>query len=172
MNPKELSLNFNKADFEEIHFRNTGKLLFSKNIKPHFIATIVVVCLLAISVIIAITQHKGWGIVVITAVVAILISYELIKKISPVLQWKKSIKESLNNQAKFINQKISLSENTLTFKQDTKITMVRWTDFKRAVIDDKSITLFGDETLLFPKKSMSYQDFDLLREQVLLQMKS
>ncbi len=172
MNPKEIPLSFNKADFEEIYFKDrSNKVLLSKNVKPYFILSIVAVCLLAASLIYSFVHHSGWGVVTVIAVIFVLAIYELSKKNSLAAKWKNSIRDHLDEQSKFISQKITLSEDTLTFKQDTKITIVRWAEFNRVVIDDKSITLYGNEDLLLPKKSFSYQDFDFLKEHVLLHMK-
>ncbi len=172
MNPREILLNFNEADYEEIYFKDrSDKVLFSGTVKLYFVSSIAAACLLAASLVYSFMHHNGWGVVTVIAVIFILTVYELARKISPAVKWKRSIKDLLTEQSKFISQKITLSDNTFTFKQDTRITIVRWADFKRVVIDDKSITLYGDEKLLLPKKSFSYQDFDYLKEEVLAHMK-
>ena len=173
MNTNEITLNFNKADFEELHFKNRkDKILFSKIVKKQFIFSLIAACFFTGSLIYSIIFNKAWGIFTIITVIFVLIVNQLIRKMTPVIEWKRSIKEFLNEQAKFITRKLTLSENTLTLRQDTTITIVKWTDFKKVVIDDKSICLYGDENFLFPKKSMSWQEFDLLRNEVLLRVKT
>lgn len=173
MNTNEINLNFNKADFEEIYFKNgNDKVFLSKNVKEQFVLSFVAGCFFIASLIYTVIANKSWGIFTIITVLFILIINQLIKKMSPEIKWKRSIKELLKEQAKFITRKLTLSENTLTLKQDTTITIVRWRDFKKVVIDDKSICLYGDENFLFPKKSMTWQEFDSLRNEILLRIKT
>ena len=117
-------------------------------------------------------SNKSWGIFTITTVIFVLVLNQLIKKMAPELKWERSIRDFLDEQAKFISRKLTLSENTLTLKRDTDITIMRWKDFKKVVIDDKAISLYGDETFVFPKKSMNWHDFDLLRNEILLRIKN
>ena len=169
MDTTEIKLNFNKADFEELHFKNgNDKILLSRTVKGQFILSLLAGCLLIASLIYSIMVNKSWGIFTILAVIFVLMVNHLIRKMSPIVKWKRSIRDFLNDQAKFINQKLTLSDKTLTLKQDTTITIMRWTDFKKIVIDDKSISLHGETDLMFPKKSMTWQEFDLLKNEILL----
>ena len=173
MNTTEISLNFNKADLEEIYFKNRGtNMLFSKIVKKHFILSLILGAFTVTSLIYSTMSNKSWGIFTIVTVIFVLVLNQLIKKIAPELKWEKSIKDFLDEQAKFISRKLTLSENTLTLKLDTTITIMRWKDFKKVVIDDKAISLYGDETFVFPKKSMNWHDFDLLRNEILLRIKT
>jgi YcxB-like protein len=173
MQTAEINLNFNKADFEEIHFRNgSEQILLSKMVKRQFILSLVTGAFFIASLIYSIITNKSWGIFTIITLIFVLIVNQLIRKMAPVIKWKRSIKDFLNEQAKFITRKLTLTEKTLTLKQDTTITIVRWEDFKKIVIDDKSICLYGDENFMFPKKSMTWQEFDLLKNQILLKVKT
>lgn len=168
MNTPEIKLNFNRTDFEELYFKNgNDKILLSKTVKKQFILSLITCCFFIASLIYSITVNKSWGIFTIITVIFVLIVNQLIRKMSPIVKWKRSITDRLNEQAKFINQKLTLSEDTLTLKQDTTVTVVRWTDFKKIVFDDKSINLYGDTDLMFPKKSMTWQEFDLLKNEIL-----
>ena len=173
MNTTEITLNFNKADFEELYFKNgSDKVLLSKSVKEQFILSMIAATFFITSLIYSIIVNKSWGIFKIITLIFVLIVNQLIRKMAPVIKWKRSIKDFLNEQAKFITSKLTLSENTLTLKQDTTTTFVRWIDFKKVVIDDKSIILYGDQDFMFPKKSMTWQDFDLLRNEILLRIKT
>jgi hypothetical protein len=173
MNSAEITLNFNKTDFEELYFKNgSDRVLLSKIVKGQFILTLIAGALFISSLIYSIIVNKSWGIFTIVTLIFVLIVNQLIRKMTPVIKWKRSIRDFLNEQAKFISSKLTLSEKTLTVKQDTTITIVRWIDFKKVVIDDKSIILFGDKDFTFPKKSMTWQEFDLLRNEILLRIKT
>ena len=173
MNPTEITLHFNKADFEELYFKNgNDKVLLSKTVKEQFILSLIACFLFITSLIYSVIANKWWGIFTIITLIFVLLVNQLIRKMSPIVKWKNSIKEFLNEQAKFINQKLTLSENTLTLKQDTTVTIVRWIDFKKVVINDKSISFCGDTDFMFPKKSMASQDFDLLKNEILLRVKT
>jgi len=173
MNTTEINLNFNKADFEEVYFKNReNNMLFSKLIKKQFMLSLIFGTLSLASLIYFTMSNKSWGIFTITTVIFVLVLNQLIKKMAPELKWERSIRDFLDEQAKFISRKLTLSENTLTLKRDTNITIMRWKDFKKVVIDDKAISLYGDETFVFPKKSMNWHDFDLLRNEILLRIKN
>jgi|GEM_PF-1867110 len=169
---REIPLSFNRADYEEIYLPgNSRKIWLTKGIRPYFNLALASAFLLAGSLVYSLERHNGWGVVTVIAVLFILGVYELTRKMGPALKSNRAIGDLLLEQSRFISQKVILTDHTLSLRQDTKITMVRWEDFKRAVIDDRSIRLYGSEELLFPKKSFSYTDYDLLKEQVLLHMK-
>jgi hypothetical protein len=168
METNEIKLNFNKPDYEEVYFKNRGeKLLLLPTIKKQFTWAIISGILFISALIYSMIAHRSWGIFTIITLIFILVVKELIEKISPEIKWKKSIRALLDKQAKIITNRLILSPNALTLKQDHTVTVVRWTDFKKAVIDDKSISLYGDEKLVFPKKSMTWQEFELLKKEVL-----
>ncbi len=173
MNTTEINLNFNKSDFEEVYFKNKGtNILFSKMVKKQFILALILGAFSVTSLIYSTVSNKSWGVFTIVTIIFVLVLNQLIKKIAPELKWERSIRDFLDEQAKFISRKLTLSENTLTLKRDTTITIMRWKDFKKVVIDDKAISLYGDETFVFPKKSMNWHDFDLLRNEILLRIKT
>ncbi len=173
MNTTEINLNFNKADLEEIYFKNKGtNMLLSKMVKKQFILSLILGVFSVTSLIYSTISNKSWGVFTIITLIFILIINQLIKKIAPELKWERSIRDFLDEQAKFISRKLTLSENTLTLKRDTTITIMRWKDFKKVVIDDKAISLYGDETFVFPKKSMNWHDFDMLRNEILARIKT
>lgn len=173
MKPKEITLNLKKSDLEELYFKNgKEKLLFSKPVKEQFILTLIAGLFVAASLTLSIITHKSWGIFTIITLLFILIMNDLFKKMAPIKKWKRSIKDLINEQTKYISQKLILSEDSLTLKQDTTITVIRWNAFKKVVMDTYSINLFGDEQLIFPKKSMNSAEFDFLRDEILLRIKS
>ena len=173
MNATEINLNFNKADLEEIYFKNRGtNMLFSKMVKKQFILSLILGILSVTSLIYSTISNKSWGIFTISTITCVLVLNQLIKKRVPDGKWERAMRDFLDEQAKFISRKLTLSENTLTLKRDTTITIMRWKDFKKVIIDDKAISLYGDETFVFPKKSMNWHDFDLLRNEILLRIKA
>ena len=168
MDTTEIKLNFNRADFEELHFKHGNeKVLFSKDVKPQFLLSLVAATLFVASLAYSISAHKFWGVSTITTLIFILMVDHLIRKMAPIVKWKRSIQDFLNEQSKFINQRLTLSESTLTLKQDTRVTIMPWKNFKKIVIDNKSISLYGESDLILPKKSMTWQEFDLLKSEVL-----
>jgi hypothetical protein len=173
MNATEIKLSFNKADFEEVFFRNGADNIFhSKNVKQQFVLSILAGLFFSFSLIYSIATNKWWGALTVVTLIFVLLVNELVRKISPVMKWKRSIKDFLNAQAKFMNQKIALSENAITLQQDTTLTTIPWKDFKKVVIDDKSIGLYGDTDFIFPRKSMAWHEFELLCNEILSRVKS
>jgi YcxB-like protein len=173
MKPKEITLNFNKADFEELCFKDNGsRILLSKPVKEQFILSVIAGLFVIASLILSILTYQSWWIFTIITVLFMLIMNQLFKKMEPIKRWKKSIKEFINEQTKFISQKLILSDDTLTIKRDSTITVIRWKAFNKVTIDPKSINLYADDHFMIPKKSMTSAEFDLLRDEILAKVKS
>ena len=104
MNTTEINLNFNKADFEEVYFKNReNNMLFSKLIKKQFMLSLIFGILSLASLIYSTMSNKSWGIFTITTVIFVLVLNQLIKKMAPELKWERSIRDFLDEQAKFIS---------------------------------------------------------------------
>ena len=165
---KVINLNINRKDFEEVYFTgNQGSLFFSSTTKGKTITTIVVGLILVILFIFKDDLSKEkFGILYFVSFLFLLCAVYLSLAINKVSKWRKEVVvylKTLENpeiyQIKFNNKVFKVNLNN---KKETSL----WTEFKSAEITEKFIALEGKFNYMFPKKSMSAEDYKALTEAV------
>ncbi|MBF4473783.1 YcxB family protein [Flavobacterium sp. HJJ] len=164
MKTLEIDLTFRRLDFEELYFRNGNeKLFFSPTSKSQAYISIVVGLLFVNSLINFIitdtSQETVLFLFILWCVTLILFG----EKIYKVLKWRKSIKTFLDKTSKYKVNKVILTENAMLLIEDTTETIEKWSNFKRVTINNESITMYGDENYLFPRKSMTAEEYELFK---------
>jgi uncharacterized membrane protein len=144
---KIINLKINKRDFEEIYLNgNQGSLFFSPSVKGKFITTVVVAFILVILFFFKDDLSKEkFGILYFVSFLFLLCAVYLSLAINKVSKWKKEVVKYLKTL-----------ENTDIYQ----------IQFTAGEISDKFIGLEGKFNYMFPKKSMSEADFELLKEAV------
>ncbi|MCY0976589.1 hypothetical protein PGH12_05425 [Chryseobacterium wangxinyae] len=165
---KIINLNIKRKDFEEVYLQgNQGSLLFSPSVKGKFITTVVVAFILVILFFFKDDLSKEkFGILYFVSFLFLLCAVYLSLAINKVSKWKKEVVKYLKTLE---NTEIyQIQFNTKVFKvnlNDKKETSL-WTEFSAGEISDNFIGLEGKFNYMFPKKSMSEADFELLKEAV------
>ena len=62
------------------------------------------------------------------------------------------------------HHKLILSSNSISMIENGVETIVKWSAFSKLVIEKNHLSLWGSENFVFPKKSMSEDDYSLLTE--------
>jgi hypothetical protein len=89
------------------------------------------------------------------------------------MKYKMETKLYLDNLDKIRENKIVLSKNAFSLVQDKKETIEKWTEFKRAEIEDNYISVTSNTTTyLIPKKSMTPDEFQFLRTKLAEKIKN
>lgn len=162
---KNISLTFRREDFEEIYFKNNqGDIFWGKPTKQNFIITLLCIAIFIISLSYSLYTNLLWGIPIIFFFLAIIsyVSYNI--HASPIIKWKKQVKNYLDALAKIKKYELLLTNEALTLIQDDETFITKWATFTKATLTDESITLNGSDTYFFPKKSMNSGDFKYLKE--------
>lgn len=163
-----INLIINRKDFEEVYFAgNQGSLFFSPTTKGKTFTTIVIGLILAILFIFKDDLSKEkFGILYFVSFLFLLCAVYLSLAINKVSKWKKEVfsyLQTLENleiyQIKFNNKVFKVNVNN---KKETSL----WTEFSSAEIGEKFISLEGKFNYMFPKKSMSAEDYKNLIEAV------
>lgn len=165
---KIINLKISKRDFEEIYLNgNQGSLFLSPTVKGKLITTIIVAAILLILFYFKDDLSKEkFGILYFVSFLFLLCAVYLSLAINKVSKWKKEVLKYLKTLE---NTEIyQIQFNAKVFKvnlNDSKETSL-WTEFTAGEISEKFIGLEGKFNYMFPKKSMSESDFDLLKDAV------
>jgi len=165
---KIINLKINKGDFEEIYLNgDQGSLFLSPTVKGKLITTIIVAAILLILFYFKDDLSKEkFGILYFVSFLFLLCAVYLSLAINKVSKWKKEVVKYLKTLE---NTEIyQIQFNTKIFKvnlNDSKETSL-WTEFTAGEISEKFIGLEGKFNYMFPKKSMSEADFNMLKDAV------
>ena len=165
---KIINLKINKGDFEEIYLNgDQGSLFLSPTVKGKLITTIIVAAILLILFYFKDDLSKEkFGILYFVSFLFLLCAVYLSLAINKVSKWKKEVVKYLKTLE---NTEIyQIQFNTKIFKvnlNDSKETSL-WTEFTAGEISEKFIGLEGKFNYMFPRKSMSEADFNMLKDAV------
>jgi hypothetical protein len=165
---KIINLKINKGDFEEIYLNgDQGSLFLSPTVKGKLITTIIVAAILLILFYFKDDLSKEkFGILYFVSFLFLLCAVYLSLAINKVSKWKKEVVKYLKTLE---NTEIyQIQFNTKVFKvnlNDSKETSL-WTEFTAGEISEKFIGLEGKFNYMFPRKSMSEADFNMLKDAV------
>lgn len=165
---KIINLKINKGDFEEIYLNgDQGSLFLSPTVKGKLITTIIVAAILLILFYFKDDLSKEkFGILYFVSFLFLLCAVYLSLAINKVSKWKKEVVKYLKTLE---NTEIyQIQFNTKVFKvnlNESKETSL-WTEFTAGEISEKFIGLEGKFNYMFPRKSMSEADFNMLKDAV------
>lgn len=163
---KTIKLNVNRKDFEEIYFReNQGSLFFSPTTKGKTFTTIIVALILVI-----LFYFKGdlskekFGILYFVSFLFLLCTVYLSLGINKVSRWKKQVNGYLKSLENSKIYKITFDDEVFNVNLNNQEELSKWEDFKYFEINNEFISLEGKYNYMFPKKSMTKADYDLLKQ--------
>lgn len=165
---KIINLKINKGDFEEIYLNgDQGSLFLSPTVKGKLITTMIVAAILLILFYFKDDLSKEkFGILYFVSFLFLLCAVYLSLAINKVSKWKKEVVKYLKTLE---NTEIyQIQFNTKVFKvnlNESKETSL-WTEFTAGEISEKFIGLEGKFNYMFPRKSMSEADFNMLKDAV------
>lgn len=103
-----------------------------------------------------------WGLPIFFTVLVIIASLNYAGRALSIIKWKRQVFTFLDRLDKIKKHELYLSNDTLTEIEDEETTIIKWSTFKKAILNDESISLFGDNFYLFPKKSMEVNEYTYL----------
>jgi hypothetical protein len=165
---KVITLTPNRKYFEEIYFSgNQGSLFFSPTTKSKTITTIIVIIALLIVFLLKDNLSKeNVGILYFLSFIFLLCAVYLSLSINKVSRWKKQVYRYLKTLEDSKKYEIRLNNESLNVAIDHLEEYSLWKDFTNFEINDKFISLEGKFNYMFPKKSMSEKDYNLLKKEI------
>lgn len=166
MDNKIIDLKYRRTDFEEIYYRNGGDKTFLNNhLKKQRNTFIIVGIAFVVTLLYILSIRENYGFLVFIGVLVCFAFFDWYQKALPGIKWKREVKNYLDGLDKIGLNQISLTSSAFTLVQDKKETIEKWTEFKRAEIEESFISLLSNTTTyLIPKKSMTPDEFEFLRK--------
>lgn len=165
MDNKVIELKYSRTDFEEIYFRNGGdKTFLNHHLKKQRNTFILFASAFVLTLVYVISINENFGFLIFVGVFLCFSFYDWYIKAAPGIKWKREIKIYLDGLDKIQENRLILTENAFSLIQDKKETIEKWTEFKRAEMEENFISLISNTTTyLIPKKSMTGEEFQFLR---------
>ena len=165
---KVIKLNVNRKDFEEIYFNgNQGNLFFSPTTRGKTVTTIVVgLILLILFCFKGDLSKEKFGILYFVSFLFLLCTVYLSLSINKVSRWKKQVNKYLKSLEDSKIYELRFNNEIFNVNLDNQEELSKWDDFKEFDINDEYIALEGKFNYMFPKKSMTKGDYDLLKQTI------
>ncbi len=163
---KVITLKPDRKNFEEIYFSgNQGSLLFSPATRSKTITTLIAAAVLFIaSLLKGYLSDDSVGILYFLSFIFLLSAIFLSVSVNKVSRWKKQVNQYLSMLENCKIYEIRFDRNFFTVNIDREKETSEWTDFEYCDANDEFISLEGKYSYMFPKKSMSGKDYDLLKK--------
>lgn len=160
-----IKLKYNRKDFQEIYYRNGGdKTFLNHHLKKQRTTFFIIAVIFVLTLVYILSINENFGFLIFVGVLLCFSFYDWYIKASPGIKWKKEVEIYLDGLDQVRENRIILTENAFTLIQDKKETIEKWTEFKRAEIEESFISLISNTTTyLIPKKSMTSEEFQFLK---------
>ena len=163
MTPLSIRLTFRAEDFSPIYFKDGYHLVFKNpNTRNQALLTIVV-GIIWLAVGIKLLAYGGpKGIFVAISVILAITAYRVKRRIDSITRWKTAIAAFLKKLDTPTERSLLLTPESFVYQDGTEETLENWADVLSAEIEDDYISIVGSAEYLFPKKSMSNEEFSQL----------
>lgn len=163
---KAIILKTERKIFEDIYFSgNQGSLLFSPTTKSKTVITIASALILFIIFLLKDSLSKeSVGILYFLSFIFLLCTVFLSVSINKVSRWKKQVNHYLNVLDKCKIYEIRFDQNFFTVNIDGEKETSEWKDFDFFDSTNEFISLEGKYSYMFPKKSMTEKEYNLLKK--------
>ena len=160
-----IELNYRRKDFEEIYFRDGGgKTFLSPRLKGKRNLSIFFAVVFTLTLIYTLLTQRSFGVVLFAGLLFCFSLYEWYSGALPTMRWLKEVRSYLDGLDKTKEHRLLLTDTAFSIVQDKNETIEKWTEFKRAEIEENFVSLTSNTTnYLIPKKSMSEGEYELLR---------
>lgn len=164
METKNIDLHFKRSDFEEIYFRDGRKsVFFHPDVKRDAWVVIVLTIICVALLIRSYFTLYDTGMVIVPLILWAMMLLVYLGKLKPVWRWRKAIDKYLNDLDQVKNFELYLNKDSFRLIQDDRENIEKWANIKHVEMDDNSIFLDGGTLYMFPKASMSDEDYELFK---------
>ena len=163
---KVIVLRPDRKTFEDIYFSgNQGNLLFSPTTRSKTITTIVAAAILFIAFLLKDSLSKdSRGVLYFLSFIFLLCTVFLSVSINKVSRWKKQVNHYLGVLEKCKLYEIRCDSLFFTVNIDGEKETSEWKDFEYFDANNEFIVLEGKYSYMFPKKSMTEREYNLLKK--------
>lgn len=159
----EIKLNYQSKDLREIYFgEGHQKYFFGPETKRQSWMLVIALVLYPFFLVYSIQLEDNWLMILGTIYIG-LVMYDFQRKTRPIIYWKKAVEAFLERVDNYPEHRLVFNEEQITFIQGDTETILQWSIIKRASIHADYIGLTAEANLLFPKKSMTEEEFSGLK---------
>ena len=159
----EIKLNYQSKDLREIYFgEGHQKYFFGPETKRQSWMLVIALVLYPFFLVYSIQLEDNWLMILGTIYLG-LVMYDFQRKTRPIIYWKKAVEAFLERVDNNPEHRLVFNEEHITFIQGDTETILHWSIIKRASIHADYIGLTAEPNLLFPKNSMTDNEFDGLK---------
>jgi hypothetical protein len=159
-----IRLNYTRAGLEGVYdLSENGRLHRNKQIRPYFVFFLITSILLVIS---AMFSVIGNLFIVFTAMLLLIWIGSVIALLwlyLPIVRWRKDVMSSIHDILKYKDSSLEVTSNGFTLYQDDKETFVMWNSLISFQLESNYVFLSSKENFVFPRDSMSGEDFEFLK---------
>lgn len=161
MEDLEITLQHKRKNWEEIYFAgNRASYFLSPTVMKYFVMAI----LCAAAGIYFLIIEMPIGVVVMMLAMFALALATYLYSVKVLYTWKRSVVKHLDYLDSFREFKVVLTSQAMTLISDDVEYIVKWNTFKRVLINDQYILLEDDESFMYPRKSMSPQEYEQMKK--------
>jgi hypothetical protein len=163
----EIGITYRREDFEEIFFKDrAGDYFRSESVRGSFSAMAILGITLFMTLIYA-TFYSVYPLIVwLLALMFVTHLVNYVRAARKLYRWKKEVKDYLDSTERYRQYSIILSAESFTIRRDDEDVIEKWENFKSAYLSDAYIRLYGQENFFIPSKSMSSDEYQVLREAI------
>ncbi|MBB4806058.1 hypothetical protein HNP38_001330 [Chryseobacterium defluvii] len=161
---KVIKLKTDRRIFEEIYFNgNQASLLLSPTTKGKTTTTLIIGAILLAALILKNRLgEENLGILYFLSFLFLLCVIFLSVSVNNVVRWKKGVEQYLKSVEASKSYEIRFNNESFEINMDDQKESSLWKDFETADINDDYVSLEGKYNYMFPKKSMSTDDYIML----------
>lgn len=165
---KIINLHVHRKDFEEVYFNGpAGSLFFSPGTKGKTVTTLVVGLILLILFFFKDDLSKEkYGILYFVSFLFLLCAIFLSVAINKISRWKKEVTAYLKTLEHAEIYQIKFNKKIFTVNINNQKETCLWTEFTSAETGDEFISMEGKYNYMFPKKSMTLEEYEVLKQAV------
>ena len=161
--PVTIKLNFRAEDFSPIYFQDNYHLVFKNPNTRNQALLAIAVGIIWIAVGIKLMAYGGpKGVFVIISFILAITTLRLKRRTDSIGRWKKDIDVFLKKLETPTDRSIVLTSESFIYQEEQEETLENWLDVQSAEITDDYISLNASSEYLFPRKSMTEQEFQQL----------
>lgn len=165
INERIIQLTFNRKDFEEIYFRDQqGSIFLNPRIRKVFVIFLITLLLFLASLRYSQMTNKLIFLTVLTFLALVVASILYFRQALAILKWRRDIERYISETSRIREHTLVVNTHSISLIQDTVEIITKWSSCTGAKFEEDFIWLFANENHLFPRKSMSPEDYNYLKE--------
>lgn len=168
----EIHFKYNPEDLRDIYFgENKHKYLFGPETKKQSTFLIIAICVYPFYFWYTLNLEDD-GLFIVGGMIFAWVCFDFRKVAKPIIEWKKSVLKFLADAEKIKELKVMYNNESIIHKQDNEEIKMNWSVIDHATINDRFIGLHASQNFIFPKSSMTDDEYKNLANIIIEKVKN